>query len=60
MFIISHNVRIFAFVTFVGFVHSIGTKSKCSIFIYERTGDHKRLLAIPEHSINRRPQKAVP
>ena len=44
MFLISHNVRILAFVTFVGFVHSVGTKLTCSIFINKLTGDHKRLF----------------
>ena len=44
MFLISNNVRIFEFVTFVGFVHSVGTKLKCSVLIYKLTGDHKRLF----------------
>ena len=53
MFRISHNVRIFAFVTFVGFGHSVGAKLKCSIFIYKLTGDHKRLFL----SINKQETK---
>ena len=54
MFLISHNVHIFAFVTFVGFVHSVGTKLKCSIFVYKLTGDHKRLfLCIKKQEITK-------